>query len=168
LTPESAQAQLSELRERKLLYCEEPLPVEQILERAELRKAEALPIVADDSCFTVRDLRRELALNTFDILNIKTPRTGYTESLQMLALARAAGKGVMIGSQAGSGIGAARAALFAALPGIEHPSELSFFLKLEADILAEPIPITDGYMRVADAAKARIDRGKLRDTSVAE
>ena len=164
----SAESQLTELKERGLLYCEEPLPVEQILERANLRKAEALSIIADDSCFTVHDLRRELALNTFDILNIKTPRTGYTESLQMLALAEKAGKGIMIGSQAGSGLGAARAALFAALPGIKHPSELSFFLKLEEEILVQPLSIVDGYMQVGDAEQAKIDPGRLRDVSVTE
>ena len=76
-----------------LLYCEEPLPVELVHQRAALQSAHALPIIGDDSCFTLRDLRRELALDTFDILNIKTPRTGYTESSEMLELARSAGKG---------------------------------------------------------------------------
>ncbi|MEZ4612911.1 MAG: hypothetical protein R2838_22155 [Caldilineaceae bacterium] len=42
--------------------------------RVALRGA-VLPVIADDSCFTVLDLRRELALDTFDILNIKTART---------------------------------------------------------------------------------------------
>ena len=69
-------------------YCEEPLPVEQIAERAALRAGEHLPLIADDSAFTLRDLQRELAFNTFDILNIKTARTGFTESAAMLALAR--------------------------------------------------------------------------------
>ena len=132
---ESGAAQLSQLAEMGVLYCEEPLPVEMIHERAALRAGNHLPMIADDSTFTVRDLRRELALDTFDILNIKTARTGYTESLQMLAMAQQASKSVMIGSQASSTIGTARAGIFAALPGVDCPSELSFFLKLKEDIV---------------------------------
>ncbi len=163
---ENATERLSQLRELGFLYCEEPLPVELMRERAELQYAQALPIIGDDSCFTLRDLRRELALNTFDILNIKTPRTGYSESTAMLKLVNDAGKGVMIGSNAGSGIGAARAALFAAKPGIDHPSELSFFLKLKEDILSEPLPIVDGYICLADVEKTRIDPDLLRDAAI--
>lgn len=166
LTTDDAAWKLAHLRELGLRYCEEPLPVELIEARAALCAAGVMPLIADDCCFTVRDLRRELALDTFDILNIKTARTGYTESRQMLALARAAGKGVMIGSQASAGLGTVRAALFAMLPGVEHPSELSFFLKLKEDFLDRPIPIVDGTMRLADVVGARIDPDRLRDVAV--
>lgn len=166
MEPDEAAAKLQALRGMGLLYCEEPLPVELIRERALLRAGGQLPLIADDSAFTLRDLTRELELDTFDILNIKTPRTGYTESLRMLAAAQASGKGVMVGSQAGSGIGTARAALFAALPGVEHPSELSFFLKLKEDIIERPIPIRDGYIAVADALAVRIDPARLQAATV--
>lgn len=166
LTAEEAPAKLAELAEMGLHYCEEPLPVEQIRARAAIRKGEYIPLIADDSAFTVRDLARELDFDTFDVLNIKTARTGYTASQQMLALALAANKGVMVGSQASTGLGTARAALFAARPGIKHPSELSFFLKLTEDIVAEPIPIVDGTMRVADALRTRVDPDLLRAATV--
>ncbi len=123
-------------------------------------------MIADDSAFTARDLVRELELDTFDILNIKTPRTGYTESLRMLALAQAAGKGIMVGSQAGSTIGIARAAIFAALPGIDHPSELSFFLKLKQDIVAQPLQLYDGFLALDAALAVRVDRDLLRAAAV--
>lgn len=165
-TPENGAARLAGLAELGLLYCEEPLPVELIRERAALRAADALPVIADDSTFSPRDLQRELALDTFDILNIKTARTGYTESGQMLGAALAAGKGVMIGSQAGTGLGTVRAALFAAKAGIEHPSELSFFLKVQADLLDRPLQLHDGYLHLSEIADARIDPDKLRDAAV--
>jgi L-alanine-DL-glutamate epimerase-like enolase superfamily enzyme len=152
-----AAAKLEFLAALGLHYCEEPLPVEQIAARATLRAGQHLPLIADDSTFTLRDLQRELAFDTFDILNIKTARTGFTESAAMLALARRAHKGVMIGSQASAGLGTLQAGLFAALPGIEHPSELSFPLKLRADILDRPLPIVDGYLNVDDLLAARID-----------
>ncbi len=165
-TPENGQRRLESLAEMGLLYCEEPLPVELVRERASLRATDALPVIADDSTFSLRDLRRELALDTFHILNIKTPRTGYTESSAMLTLALAAGKGVMIGSQASTGLGTVRAALFAAKAGIDHPSELSFFLKLQTDLLDRPLVLHDGYLHLSEIADARIDSDKLRDAAV--
>ena len=164
-TPENAQRRLEGLGELGLLYCEEPLPVELVRERADLAARNALPVIADDSAFGLRDLRRELALETFHILNIKTARTGYTESSAMLALAQAAGKGVMIGSQASTGLGTVRAALFAAKAGIDHPSELSFFLKLQADLLERPLRLHDGYLHLSEIADARIDPDRLKDAA---
>jgi L-alanine-DL-glutamate epimerase-like enolase superfamily enzyme len=166
LEADGAASRLAHLAEMGLLYCEEPLPVELIRERAALRTAGCLPLIADDSAFSERDLVRELEMDTFDILNIKTPRTGYSESLRMLARAQAAGKGVMIGSQAGSAIGIARAAVFAALPGIEHPSELSFFLKLKQDIVAQPLALHDGCLALADVLDVRVDPALLRAATV--
>jgi L-alanine-DL-glutamate epimerase-like enolase superfamily enzyme len=156
-----APAKLDELANLGLHYCEEPLPVEQIAARAALRAGEHLPLIADDSAFTVRDLQRELHFDTFDILNIKTARTGFTESAQMLAQARATNKGVMIGSQASAGLGTLHAALFALLPGIVHPSEVSFPLKLRADVLDRPLPIVDGYLHLGTLLDAQIDRASL-------
>jgi L-alanine-DL-glutamate epimerase-like enolase superfamily enzyme len=163
-----AASRLAALRERGLLYCEEPLPVEQILERSALRSREILPLLGDDSAFTLRDVQRELALNTFDILNIKTPRTGYTESLAMLQECVAANKGIMVGSQASAGLGTARAAIFAARAEVEYPSELSFPLKLRADIVDGPLPIRDGWLNIADALAVQVDAALLREMQTRE
>jgi L-alanine-DL-glutamate epimerase-like enolase superfamily enzyme len=166
LRPAEARDQLRQLADLGMLYVEEPLPVELLAERAALRATETLPLIADDSAFTRRDLQRELAFNTFDILNIKTARTGYTQSRQMLAAALQHGKGVMIGSQASAAVGAIRAAIFAGLAGIDHPSELSFFLKLKDDIVNRPIAITDGFINLADLADITVDEQKLAAASV--
>lgn len=163
---ENAAERLAALRALGLLYCEEPLPVEQMHARSVLRARGELPIIADDSAFTVRDLHRELEMDTFDILNIKSPRTGYTESLLMAKVASAAGKGIMVGSQAGSTIGTARAAIFAARPEIEHPSELSFFLKLREEITDQALVLVDGWLDVRAALAVRIDPARLRAMTV--
>ncbi len=161
LLPEEAATQLRQLADLGILYVEEPLPVELIPERAKLRAAEILPLIADDSAFTLRDLTRELRFNTFDILNIKTARTGYTQSLQMLATARQQHKGVMIGSQASSTLGTIRAAIFAGLEGIDHPSELSFFLKLEDEIVNRPIELKEGYLDLDSLVGITVDEQRL-------
>lgn len=162
-SPNDALERLKLLADLGLLYVEEPLPIEQILHRQALCKANILPLIGDDSTFTIRDLSRELAFNTFDILNIKTARTGYTHSKQMLALAYQHGKGVMVGSQASSTLGTIRAAIFAAQEGINHPSELSFFLKIQDDIVNRPIILQDGYLALDSLRDIAVDEAKLAE-----
>jgi L-alanine-DL-glutamate epimerase-like enolase superfamily enzyme len=162
LSPAAARALLRQLADLGLLYVEEPLPVELIQERVELREARVLPLIADDSAFTLRDLRRELSFDTFDILNIKPARSGFFYSGKMLAAARSNGKGVMVGSQASSTLGTVRAAIFSGLAGIDYPSELSFFLKLKDDIVDRPIQISDGYINLDSLEGITVDEEKLR------
>ena len=153
LEPETAVRDLERLARLGVRYVEEPLPVHLLRERAELKAADVLPIIADDSCFTLPDLERELAFDTFDILNIKTARTGFTVSQQMLNLAHSAGKGVMVGSQASAGLGTLHAGVFSSKAGVTHPCELSFPLKLESDILNAPLQFEDGFLEVAGLEK---------------
>jgi L-alanine-DL-glutamate epimerase-like enolase superfamily enzyme len=166
MEPATAASRLALLGEMGVLYCEEPLPVEQVRARAALRAQGLLPVIADDSAFSQRDLQRELELETFDILNIKTPRTGYTESLAMASQAAQAGKGIMVGSQAGSTLGIARAALFAGRAEVEYPSELSFFLKLREEITDRALTIVDGWVSIQDALAIRVDPDRLREMAV--
>lgn len=162
LSPEAAPTALGAMRDAGLLYVEEPLPVRRLRERAELRAREILPIVADDSCFSPADLERELDFDTFDILNIKPARTGFTESLRMLRRARAAGKGVMVGSQASAGLGTVHTALVASHEGVTHPCELSFFLRLGADLLNGELRLHDGDLRLDDLRGLAVDEEKLK------
>lgn len=152
LSPGAAAQDLERLAELGVAYVEEPLPVELVKERAKLRAEQILPIIADDSCFSLRDLRREVSLDTFDILNIKPARTGFTESAKMLALAKELGKGVMVGSQASSGLGTRQSALFATQAGVDFPSELSFPLKLEEDTVEERLEFSRGKLNVRSLA----------------
>lgn len=175
--PQNVRQRLEKMAELNVLYCEEPLPVELILARAAVRKAcsraaaadFALPqLIADDSVFNARDLRRELSMDTFHILNIKTARTGFTESAQMLNQALVGGKAVMVGSQASTGWGTVLGALFAAKPGIDLPCELSFFLKLREDLLTRPPTLRDGYLDVSALAQAEIDADRLQAARLEE
>ncbi|MFC4455947.1 enolase C-terminal domain-like protein [Deinococcus sonorensis] len=161
LTPELAPAALRAMREAGLTYVEEPLPVRLLRQRQALRAQALLPIIGDDSCFTPADLERELDFGTIDILNIKTARNGFTDSLQMLTRAQQAGLGVMIGSQASTGLGTLHAALMASQAGVTEPSELSFVLKLQDDLLDRPIVFDDGWLDVAALREHRLDEGKL-------
>jgi L-Ala-D/L-Glu epimerase len=161
LTPEIAPKALEAMRNAGLMYVEEPLPVRQIKARAELKRLNILPIIADDSTFTLADLEREIDFDTFDILNIKTARTGFTQSLEMLELAQNAGKGVMLGSQASTTLGTVHAALIASQAGVTEPSELSFFLKLEGEITNQNLTLENGILRLEQVKDVHVDSQKL-------
>lgn len=156
LHPEEAETFLRMWAEAGLLYVEEPLPIAEVLSRKRLRQAGILPIIADDSAFTLKDLWRELQLDTFDILNIKPARTGYTQSLEMLALNRAEGKRAMVGSQALSSFGAYQSALLAFQEGVSEPSELAFHLKAEGGFCNFPA-LREGWLYWEDLAQCRFD-----------
>ena len=102
------------------------------------------------------ELERELAFDTFDILNIKTARTGFSRSREMLQTCASAGKDVMVGSQASSLLGCLHAAIFAGYREINCASECSFYLQTEADQRLAPA-IEDGYMRL-DMAEASLNQ----------
>jgi len=161
LTVENAAKRLEKLAALGIAYVEEPLPVYLLAARANLKQSNIIPIIADDSCFTYENLLRELEADTFNILNIKTARTGYTESLKMLEAAKSAGKGVMLGSQASAGLGTKHCALFASQEGVSHPSELSFPLKLKQDILGKALKYKDGYLEVNTLSEIDLEQGLI-------
>ncbi len=144
---EEARRYLPELAELGIQWCEEPLPVQQIAQRAALRAEGLMPLIADNSAFTQTDLERELAFDTFDVLNIKTARNGFTEAAAMAAQATATGKGLMVGSQAGSLLGCLHALTFAGRAEVEYPTEGTFFLKVDETY---DLSIHDGTILMAD------------------
>ncbi len=156
LAPGEAERYLAAWKELGLLYVEEPLPREEVEARRRLRERKILPLIADDSAMTPRDLRRELLLDTFDVLNLKPARTGITWTLEMLALAREKGKRAMVGSQAQSSFGAYQSALLAFQQGVTEPSELAFHLKAEGGFFPFPA-FREGWLYWDDLVEGRFD-----------
>ncbi len=161
LTRRPAPAALDAMREAGLIYVEEPLPVRDLRARAELHRRALLPIVADDSCFTPADLTRELDFDTFDVLNVKTARNGFTDGLACCATAARHGKRGMVGSQASTGLGTLHAALLSTQAEVTEPCELSFVLKLQDDLLNSPITFQDGWLDVHGLRNHALDASKL-------
>ena len=144
---------LKRLLDLGVLYCEEALPIHRITARRQLRQQSRMPLIADDSALTCHDLERELEFDTFDILNIKTARTGFSQSMRMLNLCAPYRKSVMIGSQASSLLGCLHAALFAGRADVNCASECSFFLKTDVDLASAP-SIIDGWMSLDSVSDA--------------
>lgn len=153
LAVDNAASVLNQLHDLGVMHCEEALPAHLLRERRQLRRDCRMPIIADDSAFTLPDLEREIAFDTFDILNIKTARSGFSQSRQMLDLCLAAGKDVMVGSQASSLLGCMQAAVFAEQVAVNCASECSFYLKTASNLRFAP-PIINGCLQMPDVERS--------------
>ena len=91
------------LAERHVTYLEQPLPVKNNHQLAELKQHSPLPIFIDESCFTSRDIM-PLALH-IDGINIKLMKSGgLTEARRMIHTARACDLSVMFGCYSDSAL----------------------------------------------------------------
>jgi L-alanine-DL-glutamate epimerase-like enolase superfamily enzyme len=84
------------LATRGVEFVEQPMPKEQLADTAWLRERSPLPLIADESCQRLGDVRR--CAEAFHGVNIKLMKcTGLREAQRMIVLARALGLKVMLG-----------------------------------------------------------------------
>ena len=137
------------MEEFGLAFVEEPVPVWDQKGRVKVARAISIPLMGDESVFTPQEVAREIELGAFGIISIKTPRTGYTLSLKIVNMAENAGIPCLMGTQAETGVGTLASAHFgAARRNVSYPSEISFFLSLKDDLLAEPVALNDGFIEL--------------------
>lgn len=106
-------------------FVEQPLPAHDVRGHAELRRRLSVPIMLDESVFTVHDLQRAVDLEAADLVNIKLAKCGgIVPGLEIARQARAAGLGVMVGSMMESELGVAAAAAFAAVVAPDQANDL--------------------------------------------
>jgi len=98
-----------------LEFVEQPLPAWELAGHAELRRRWGVPIVLDESVFTIHDLHRAIAADSGDIVNIKLAKCGGIQAgLAIAREATASGLGLMVGSMMESELGVSAAAALAA------------------------------------------------------
>lgn len=99
------------------------------------------------------------------MLAIKTARTGFTESSRIVGLAEGLGVEVYIGNQIDTQVGTAASLAFGAAfaSTSRRAAELSNFLDMTDDLMAEPLQIRAGRLCVAEipGVGAVIDEEKL-------
>jgi L-alanine-DL-glutamate epimerase-like enolase superfamily enzyme len=156
---------IRKMEEYDIGFVEEPVPCWDWRGRLKVSKAISAPILGDESVFTPEQAAREIDLGVIGIIGIKAARTGYTQSLKIVHLAEAADMPCLMGTQAETGIGTLSAAAFgAARANVSIPSDISNFLFLKDDLLAEPILFRDGVITLPKGPGngAVIDEEKLR------
>ncbi len=99
-----------------------------------VRDRTALPVFADESARSVAEVLALLQAGAIDGINVKLMKSGITGALQIMALAKAFGKKLMLGCMLETGVGIAAAAQIAAGTGAFD------FVDLDSYRLLKPVP----------------------------
>lgn len=144
---------------------EEPCDAAEALSRRRLVQHSPIPIVGDESVPTPGDASRELLSGGCTAICIKTARSGFTQATEILGLCTGLGVDVTMGNQIDTQIGSLATVAFGAAheASQRRAGELSNFLDMADDLLAEPLEIRDGTLRAREVpgVGAEIDEAKL-------
>lgn len=161
---ESARA-MREMSDLDLLYAEELCPADDVLGRRWLVNQLDVPFIADESVPTPADVTREVLSGAATAISIKTARTGFTASQRVHHLAEGLGLDVVMGNQIDGQVGTACALTFGTAfeRASRQAGELSNFLDMKDDLLAQPLQIVDGRLHrlAGDGIGIEIDPDQL-------
>jgi O-succinylbenzoate synthase len=122
-----------------LLFVEQPLAPEALMDHARLAQEIETPVCLDESLESRAAVEAALALGACRVVNLKPARVGGTsEALAIHDLCRAAGVALWCGGMLETGIGRAHNVALAALPGFTQPGDLSASDRYYAEDLVEP------------------------------
>lgn len=148
-----------------LTLLEEPCDAKEAMSRRRLVERSPIPVVGDESVPTAGDASRELLSGGCHAICIKTARSGFTEATEILGLCTGLGVDVTMGNQIDTQVGSLATVTFGAAHEAtsRRAGELSNFLDMADDLLAEPIAIADGRISVREVpgVGAEIDEDKL-------
>lgn len=164
-TANEAMEVLRQTEDLGLTMLEEPCDAKETLSRKRLVERSPIPIVADESVPTAGDVSRELLSGGANAICIKTARSGFTEATEILGLCTGLGVDVTMGNQVDTQIGSLATVTFGAAhqATTRKAGELSNFLDMTDDLLADPLVIKDGriFVRNVPGVGAGIDETKL-------
>lgn len=132
--------------ELDIALIEEPIPARDSAGKRWAAEHMRVPISGDDSCMTPDDVLDQLKLGAIRSVVIKCARTGYTQSRQILALARSYYTPVHNGTQADMQIGCVAAAHFACSYKAIHAHEFSSFLDARDHVADRDLLIKNGEL----------------------
>jgi len=139
---------LRPLEQYRLQLIEQPLPGRDLDELALLRSRLEVPLLADESSATLRDVGEIVRRGAADVLNIYVSEAGgLIGAYKLFAAAEAAGLTGLIGSQCELGLGtAAGAHLGVAVANLAYESDLVGTLRYPRDIVVDPPSIVGGFL----------------------
>lgn len=142
----TARHALQRMADQNILLAEQPIPPNDPAAMGALRATVPMPIMADESVFTLTDAWNVCAAGGADILSVYPGKHGgIAATVEIANVAKAAGIVCAIGSNLELGIGtAAMLHVAAALPTIDsetYPADLVGPIYHEADLLTEPLQL---------------------------
>lgn len=154
-TIQQAKHCLRELADVKLLLAEQPIPAGDPVAMAELRRDCGVPIMADESVFTLQDAWQLSLHRAADIFSLYPGKHGgIAATAEIVAIAKAAGIRCTIGSNLELGIGtAAMLHVAAAFPEIDtetFPADTIGPFYHESDLITEPLDLGPPNAKIPD------------------
>jgi muconate cycloisomerase len=154
-TPEDAVKTIERLREFNIYFAEQPVSAENVALLADVRKRIHVPVIADESVYTLQDAMTLAGLGAADVFSIYIGKAGGIGPAKKIAdFARKAGLKCTVGSNLELGVGsAAMIHLAIASNGInaeEYPCDIIGPFYYEDDIVQKPPPIMPGTARPND------------------
>jgi L-alanine-DL-glutamate epimerase-like enolase superfamily enzyme len=152
-------------------WIEEPVSADLPLGRRRVAAIGRLAVLGDESCTTPGEVAREVLAGRSHLVSLKPARTGYLLSDQIRGFCESVGAPLVVGTQGESGIGTLANLSYttAHQSTSRYPGELGFFMNLEDDLLAEPLRIENGRLRLLDAPgngavvdPAKVERYRIR------
>ena len=148
-TPDIAIATIQRLREHNIYFAEQPVPPGDSDAMSEVHRAAGIPIVADESLYTLTDARVLARHQACDVFSIYIGKAGGILPARRIAdFAASAGIKCTIGSNLELGVGSAAmthlALATASIDPDAYACDIIGPLFYEDDILKEPFPITPG------------------------
>ncbi|AKA49225.1 N-acylamino acid racemase [uncultured archaeon] len=140
---------LKKLDRFNLVYIEQPLEHDDILDHARLRKEISTPICLDESITSAERAEQALEVEACEVINIKPGRVGgFTESLKIAELARERKAHVWVGGMLETGIGRSYNVALASLEAVDYPGDTSPNDKyFERDLVRNPFSMENGTIR---------------------
>jgi L-alanine-DL-glutamate epimerase-like enolase superfamily enzyme len=156
---------LARVADFNVSFMEEPCDFADPMRQAAMAAVLPIALLGDQSCTSLDAVNLLLRLQAVGAVSVKLRRTGFTQSLKIIALCEAAGVPVILGTDSESRIAAMpRMHLRASIPHLEPwPTETHFFDKLADDVFAGEFQFKDGTLLPNDEPGfgASFDRRKL-------
>jgi muconate cycloisomerase len=154
-TLQQARFCLRALADVNLLLAEQPIPAGDPAALAELRRDTPTPLMADESVFSLTDAWQLTLHRAVDVLSVYPGKHGgIAATVEILAVAKAAGLRCTIGSNLELGIGtAAMLQVAAAFPEIDcetFPADTIGPFYHETDLLRQPLDLGPPAARIPD------------------
>ena len=145
----TARRMMERFRHLDLQYVEQPLPVEDMVGLAELRRASPVPICIDEGAYTLQETMTAIRLGAADVILVDPHEAGgLWQCLKIAAVAEAAG--IHVGIHSGGELGLTQAAnlhLAASVPNATIALDTIYQHHID-DIVTERIVFRNGQAEV--------------------
>lgn len=151
-TPDVAIRVAREMESYGVRFIEQPVPAWNVRGMASVAEALEMPVIADESVFSIHEAHNAIVGRIADGVNLKIHKPGGLSPAKKIAgMLEAAGMSSLIGWGTTGVTAAAALHLAATMPSLDLPCEFNVgMIAIEDDIIRGSLKVESGLMRVPD------------------